>query len=214
MDDGNGITGLNPGKAQSDIKRINEAVVALYNDLNSAGLEFYTALSKLWYSPKAIQFYTDTAVTISALADEISSFGKSTVNDCVSAFNSIAAAHGTSRIGISAGPFSPVDTYGTMLDIGPSGEVGMEVDQVKTVTAEFVNHMNKISSNLAGVPRSIAFFDTDGALVRSCNTRVDQLTGKVEGAAHSIISAVSSAIVEETSRVEQGAQTAASAISG
>ena len=214
MDDGNGITGLNPGKAQSDIKAINEAIVALYNDLNSAALEFYGAVSKLWYSPNGMQFYNDTAPTISALASEISSFGTSTVSSCVSAFNSIAAAHGTSRIGISAGPFAPVDTYGTMLDIGPGGEVGMEVDQVKTATAEFVSHMNKISSNLSGVPRSIAFFDTDGALVRSCSTRVDQLTGKVEGAAHSIITAVSNAIVEETMKVEQGAQTAGESLRG
>lgn len=201
------LVGLNPGKAEADIRNINEGIVDMQRAFAQAAASYYENLSKLWYSPIAVQFYNETQGPIIALDEEIIRFTNKTISDCVAAFNSIAGSHGTRTISVSSGPFQGINNP-PLLEISPAGDVIIETEQVKAETAEFASKLKTLKNSLSGIPRSIAFYDKSGDLARSCSTRIGELQGIVDSSIDQIVQAVSESIVAETMKVERAVASA------
>lgn len=213
LGDGEGIVGLNPGKAKADIENINTAVTGLQKTLVTASSSFFGNLSNLWYSPIAMEFGSLVIPMIKEIDDQIISFNDSTIAKCVAAFNRIASAHGTSSISVAAGPYAMGD-YPSMKEVGPDGTVGMKVDQVRECMENYISAITGVSGALTSVPSSIAFYDTDGSLVSACQTNIASLRSQIDSAINTIRAKVEPQLTEEATKIEQAAQTAAGQMGG
>jgi len=211
--DGEGIVGLNPSKALNDIKNINSSICDMQNSLVNSTEAFFTDLSLLWYAPKAIDFATKILPKLETINDEIISFNDTTITNCVSAFNRLASSHGTSGINVAPGPYTTAN-YPVLKDVGPDGQVGMQVAQVRTSVDAYLSAIKGISGALAGVPSRIAFYDTDGGFSGACQTNVNRLRNLIEDAISAIIAEIEPAIQENTQSTEQAASTAAQTMGG
>ena len=203
------LVGLNPGKAKTDIENINAGICGLQRRLVEITSTFFADLSNAWYSPKGIEFQGKVLPKIESINDQIIGFNDKTITKCVAAFNRLASAHGTGGISVNPGPYLGTE-YAMMEDADPEGKVGMSVSQVKAIRENYVAALCSVVGGLSSVPSRIAFYDTDGAFAGACQSNVEALRALVEDATAEIRNLVDTASNEETARVEQGAQTAAS----
>ena len=203
------LVGLNPGKAKTDIENINAGICGMQRRLVEITSTFFADLSNAWYSPKGIEFQGKVLPKIESINDQIIGFNDKTITKCVAAFNRLASAHGTGGISVNPGPYEGTE-YTMMKDADPEGKVGMSVSQVKTITENYIAALSSVVGGLSSVPSRIAFYDTDGAFAGACQSNVEALRVLVEEATAAIRILVDTASNEETARVEQGAQTAAS----
>ncbi len=210
---GDGITGLNPGKARTDIENINAGVTQVQKTFVVDSEKFNEELGKLWYSPRALEFDEVVVPMMEEINNKIIEFNEDTVSRCVGAYNRIAPAHGESQISIASGPYMTA-SYAKLQEISPSGVVGMEVDKVKTCVSEYISKMNALANDLPNLPDTIAFYDTDGSLANSCKTNIQKLRDSIGDYSETIIEKVSVCIAEEVMKVEQGRANAQDALSG
>ena len=203
------LVGLNPGRAKADIENINVGICGVQRKLVEITGKFFADLSNAWYSPKGIEFQGKVLPIIEDINDQIIAFNDKTITKCVSAFNRLAAAHGTGSISVSTGPYAGGD-YAMMKDTSPEGKVGMSVSQVEAIVDNYTAALASVVGGLSSVPARIAFYDTDGAFAGACQSNVEALKNLVESAISTIRTTVTVASEEETKKVQQAAQTAAS----
>lgn len=213
LDDGEGLVGLNPGKAANDIRNINNSICDMQSSLVKSTDAFFSDLATLWYSPKAVEFAGKVLPKLESVDQAIISFNDNTISKCVSAFNRLAAAHGTGGISVAPGPYL-TSNYPMLKDAGPDGNVGMEVEHVRTCLEAYLSSIKGVAGGLGGVPARIAFYDTDGGFAGACQTNVNALRSLIEDAINTIRGEIEPTIQEETAKTEQAAQAAASSISG
>ena len=208
----NGMIGLNPVEAKSRIEDFNGQASAIQREFVNKTSSFFFEMSKVWFSPKAMDFQADVVPLIDNLDKELVYFIESVVNDSCQAFNAIATSHGCPNIYVNSGPFTGSD-YVRLLPNDEAGNVGMKIKEVKTRASEYLSSLNDIKNNLQTLPRNIAFYDREGALASSYATRIDKICNMVEDNTNIISEKLSSIVGEETARVETSAINASSSMS-
>ena len=202
------IPGLYPSKAIKDIKNVNDVICNIQKVFASAINTYFDKLYDLWSSPKALEFYGRTSSELTSINDEIISFNESVIDELVASFNRIAPSHRESSISVAKGAYTVLKIK-PLLETFANGKIGMKDKLVDNATRDFLMQIKNIVNKTSPIPNVIYFYDTDGKLAGSCNTRVSELRSILEkGLSKANLSA--SIVDEATTSTRLAAKNAAS----
>lgn len=203
---------LNPYRARTLIEELNNTICKIQNEFVNDSSEYCSQLSKLWWSPRAIAFHDKLSRKVDDINRELKYLCESTINDACSSFNSIATARGTGSIYVKAGPFLGY-TLTPFKETDEAGKVGMIISIVKNCTNEYVEILNKLERKVDKIPRNIGFYDMNGTLVKTYNTRLDKIMDVVDTSISLIEQEVSISIDEEVNLEEKAEEKALDTLS-
>jgi len=168
------IPRLYPSKAIKDIKNINDVICNIQYVYSNAINTYFDRLYELWTSPKALEFYGRACNELRKFNSAIINFNDSIINELVASYNRIAPSHRESSISVSKGPYNSLKIT-RLLEKSPSGKVGMDDKMVENVSKEFLMQIKNIVNKTSPIPSMVSFYDTDGKLAGSCNTKISEL---------------------------------------
>ncbi len=216
------FTGFNPTSAQSNIREFEDTGTIILNDLSYYNKLFMDSLSKVWFSPYAVQFGTEFTPVLYNSQALVKQLVNNTIVDCVDAYNAIAQSNGYPTIGdgrakVGTDDYAPNgtnETYLDMLDISPDNEVGMDKEKVAGYVQEYKNYINTVQTELEQFPLSIAFYDPAGELLAAFKSQVNAIKEKLDSNFREMEAAISSRLSEEQDKVVEGAREASTRLSG
>ncbi|MBP5684091.1 MAG: hypothetical protein J6X02_02410 [Bacilli bacterium] len=180
------IPRLYPSKAKKDIKEVNDAIIDIQNAYSLAVKDYFNTLYKTWTSPRALEFYGKAKPILVDIDSKIIDFNETTIRGLISSFNRIAPSHRESYIGVSTGPYTKID-IDKLLEIGPNGIVGMVENEVGVATHTFNSKLLSIKNKVSAIPSKISFYDTNGHLAGSGDTKVGELRSLLDRSIDRII---------------------------
>ena len=124
----------------------------------------------------------------------------------------LADANGTMRIEVVPGPFADGE-YTSCKDMDPSGNVGMRVEDVSTLTEEYIEELETINNRLQDIPSNISFYDQEGVLEGTYNAEVNRVKTLIEESINFINQKITQAVNEQRESSEQASVDAADIMS-
>ena len=207
-----GITGLNPIRANEQIEELNINLSSVQNDFVSKTQNFLSGLSELWYSEKAVEFSNNIISSLNEADQELKKVTIDIVEDACGAFNMLADANGAMRIEVVPGPFADGE-YASCKDMDPSGNIGMRIDDVNILTEEFIDELETINNKLQDIPSDIAFYDQENNLEGTYTAEVNRVKTLIEESINFIDQKITQAVNEQTESSEQASVDAADIMS-
>ena len=210
-----GFTGLDPQRAQQDIRNFSDTMKTVARMLHEGGNEFFNTLSKNWYSPKAVEFsekyntslYEGTVEVVENCASRIAA-------SAIEAYNSMAAAQGLGTIPYEGDMKPGIQYYfGNLSESGPNG-VGMNQDAVKTSLAEYQNRVKNAISILDSLSGTISLFDRTGSIQSLYSATLDKMKGTINNAVESITKDILMAIENEQQLLDNAVGSSSDALGG
>jgi hypothetical protein len=202
------IPGLYPSKAIKDIKNVNDVICSVQKVFATAINNYFDKLYDLWSSPKALDFYGRASSELTSITDEIINFNESIISELVASFNRIAPSHRESSISVAKGAYTSLKLK-PLLEIAANGKIGMKDKLVDNATTDFLMQIKNIVNKTSPIPDTIYFYDTDGKLAGSCNTKVSELRSILEKGL-SKANLLTSIVDEATTTTRSAAKNAAS----
>ena len=190
------IPKLNRTLAVRQIEDINDILSNIQNGfINNSG-DYSFNLSNLWWSNKTLKFGPKLAKRIDDINRELILLCKTTINDACVSFNEIAPYRKTATIYVKSGPFI-MASYPSFNEMGPDGRVGMFTKDVENCTREYVECLEKLKSEVSGIPRIINFYDVNGSLVKTFNPNAGKINSVVDDSINGISNEIMNAMQEE-----------------
>ena len=225
-----GFSGLNPSKAKNDIEIFEGAGMQVYNIIKDANVKFVTDMSSHWWSRRAVDFAEQNLPIMADAQNSIYRFINNTVVKAVNAYNSLASNNtdhiSTDRSAMVEGQL-PNDTpevfqvggaggQTAFKEIGPSGKVGMYVDDVNaTYLPELTTTItNAINTYLDNIPDTISFYDPSGEIALAYKNGIAEGKSKLDTELKSIYDSINAVVESEINLSKEEAANAASDMSG
>lgn len=206
------IIGLNPVRAKQQIEELNGNLTSVQNTFVSNTQHYLSTLKDLWYSPKAVDFSTQAISALNEVNDELIKLTVDTVEDACGAYNLLALSQGASSISVVPGPFSSTD-YEICEESDPSGNIGMRINSVKSLTEDYLLQLEKLNNNLQDIPKDISFYDKEGNLAGLFSTKVEKVKSLINDLINYINKSLSQLVNEQIELSEQSVNNAADIMS-
>ena len=211
------ITGLNPSQAKTQIGIFYDQGVALTRDFENVEEVFMYNLHDEWYSPKASEFGTKYSLELFNVGNSVRMSLFKICQNARDAYNSLATSNGAPTIAddyFSEGslyqPQMANEAFSIKLnEIGPSGEIGMKVEDVKITVNTLKEGIDKLIAGLEALPIDIAFYDPNGEMKLAYKQEILNVVQKISELATNIYADIDSAIETETHLIEEAKNAAA-----
>lgn len=208
-------TGLDVAQAKEQIYNLYDQGKRLANDFSSAEEEFWLKLSRQWQAPNAKLFQTDLAAPLYNISLTALKALFEVCRDAVIAYNNLAQSLGSPTIDdgyfTDSNPDKPNDKHpggGVGLSDGGGKAAVMDVDGVELTNLWFREQFDALIKGFNGLPMNIAFYDPDGSIAASYQTRIKDAATEVETLSNKVYSRLDEEIANYRQSVNTGKEQA------
>jgi len=215
------FTGLNIEEAKKDLDFFDNECNAIHESLSAAVVKFFDELSIFWASQNAIAFGTKYSTKIGEFLTNFQTHYLHIRDGAASAAKLLASSNGTSfniekyytKAGETGSNFAP-DHFSAYMSETINGVTGMAVENVRIILKVFQNDASKLINSLNSLPKGIAFYSPDGALLEVYNTNIEKFVTQFEELANEMIGEINSYMETEIDNVLLAKQQAESIMNG
>jgi len=212
------FTGLDIGRTQRDLAQFENSYMAVVGKMQNTFSVFFDVLATKWASANAVSFKNYYAPKAEKIVNDFGNHASRILSGAESAARSLAQSNGmgfSAMYQLSPGITQSFATaYGENTKESINGVTGMAVQNVRLALEHFEANVRNITNALNELPKGIAFYSPDGALLSSYSANIGSLAAEFESVCTEMSTGIKSYMETEIDNILLAKEQAQSIMNG